>query len=137
MRALQRRDFLRLSAATAGTLLTSGLALGAGRTRSRFIFIILRGALDGLTAVPPYADPHYATLRGEEALGVPGATGGALRLDALFGLHPSLAFLSERFSARELVVFHAIASPYRERSHFDGQDVLENEIGRASCRERV
>ena len=23
-------------------------------------------------------------------------------------------------------MFHAVASPYRERSHFDGQDVLEN-----------
>jgi uncharacterized protein (DUF1501 family) len=46
-------------------------------------------------------------------------------------LHPSLSFLGESFSAHELIVFHAIASPYRERSHFDGQDVLENGYVRA------
>src|SRR5262249_48646164 len=44
----------------------------------------------------------------------------------LIGLHPSLTFLHDSFTARELIVFHAVASPYRERSHFDGQDVLEN-----------
>ncbi len=50
----------------------------------------------------------------------------ALPLDGFFGLHPALAFLHECYGARELVVFQALASPYRERSHFDGQDVLEN-----------
>jgi uncharacterized protein (DUF1501 family) len=54
-----------------------------------------------------------------------------LPLNDLFGLHPSLTFLSESFGARELIVFHAIASPYRERSHFDGQDVLESGYVRA------
>jgi uncharacterized protein (DUF1501 family) len=54
-----------------------------------------------------------------------------LPLNDVFGLHPSLAFLKESFTARELIVFHAIASPYRERSHFDGQDVLENGYVRA------
>ena len=56
----------------------------------------------------------------------PGTPGGALPLNGFFGLHPSLASSTTRYTARELVVFHAIASPYRERSHFDGQDVLEN-----------
>ena len=32
----------------------------------------------------------------------------------------------ESYAARELVVFQALATPYRERSHFDGQDVLES-----------
>src|SRR5262249_36112764 len=59
-------------------------------------------------------------------IGGVGSGGGGVRLDGVLGLHPSLAFLSESYAARELVVFHAIASPYRERSHFDGQDVLEN-----------
>jgi uncharacterized protein (DUF1501 family) len=54
-----------------------------------------------------------------------------LPLNGTFGLHPSLSFLGESYSARELIVFHAIASPYRERSHFDGQDVLENGYVRA------
>ena len=55
----------------------------------------------------------------------------ALALDGYFGLHPALGFLHESFTARELIVFHAVASPYRERSHFDGQDVLENGTPRA------
>jgi uncharacterized protein (DUF1501 family) len=60
------------------------------------------------------------------AIAAPGAADGALALDREFGLHPSFAFLHERFAAGELVVFHAVASPYRDRSHFDGQNVLEN-----------
>ena len=132
MRAIKRREFLTGAVLTAGSaLFTSRIAFAGGDARPRFVFIILRGALDGLSAVPPYADPNYAHLRGEVAVGAPGSAGGALRLDGLFGLHPSLAFLNESFAARELIVFHAMASPYRERSHFDGQDVLENGCARA------
>jgi uncharacterized protein (DUF1501 family) len=86
----------------------------------------MRGALDGLAAVPPYGDPDYAGLRRELALKAPGAPGGALPLNGFFGLHPSLGFLRDSYTSRELLVLHAIASPYRDRSHFDGQDVLEN-----------
>jgi uncharacterized protein (DUF1501 family) len=129
---LDRREFLAASTlAAGGALLTSRIAFAGANTTARFVFIILRGALDGLTAVPPYGDSDYARLRRELALGAPGTMGGVLKLDNLFGLHPSLGFLGESFSAHELVVFHAIASPYRERSHFDGQDVLENGCGRA------
>jgi uncharacterized protein (DUF1501 family) len=106
--------------------MTSRLALASANTDSRFVFIILRGALDGLTAVPPYGDADYARLRREIAVPAPGAANGAIKLDNLVGLHPSLRFLGDSYAARELVVFHAVASPYRERSHFDGQDVLEN-----------
>jgi uncharacterized protein (DUF1501 family) len=127
MHALDRRQFLTTTAlAAGGALLTSRLAFATTSTSSRFVFIILRGALDGLSAVPPYGDAGYSQLRRELAIGAPSFAGGALKLDNTFGLHPSLAFLSECFTARELIVFHAIASPYRERSHFDGQDVLEN-----------
>jgi uncharacterized protein (DUF1501 family) len=132
MRLIKRREFLAGSAlATGGMLVTHSIAFAGSLTRTRFVFVILRGALDGLTAVPPYGDADYARLRGEVALASPGAAGGALQLDGLFGLHPSLAFLHESFGAHELIVFHAIASPYRERSHFDGQDVLENGCARA------
>ena len=128
MRALGRRDFLQAGAlALGGAFLTSRLAFArTGTSKSRFVFIIMRGALDGLAAVPPYGDPDYAGLRRELALKAPGTPGGALPLNGLFGLHPSLGFLHDSYTARELVVFHAIASPYRDRSHFDGQDVLEN-----------
>src|ERR1700722_13797427 len=132
MRAIKRREFLSGAALAAGSvLLTSKIAFAGSDTRPRFVFIILRGALDGLTAVPPYGDPHYAQLRGEVAIAAPGASNGALKLNGLFGLHPSLTFLAESYGARELIVFHAMATPYRERSHFDGQDVLENGYVRA------
>jgi uncharacterized protein (DUF1501 family) len=128
MRTLKRREFLHAGAlALGGTFLTSRLAFArTGNAKSRFVFIVMRGALDGLAAAPPYGDPDYAGLRRELALKAPGAPGGALPLDGFFGLHPSLSFLRDSYAARELIVFHGIASPYRERSHFDGQDVLEN-----------
>ena len=71
---------------------------------------------------------HRRSLRlhGELAIAAPSLTDGALALDGTFGLHPSFAFLHERYVAGELTVFNAVASPYRDRSHFDGQNVLEN-----------
>jgi uncharacterized protein (DUF1501 family) len=128
MGTLKRREFLHAGAlALGGAFLTSRLAFArTGASKSRFVFIVMRGALDGLSAAPPYGDPDYAGLRRELALKAPGSPGGALPLNGFFGLHPSLAFLRDSYTARELVVFHAVAGPYRERSHFDGQDVLEN-----------
>jgi uncharacterized protein (DUF1501 family) len=135
MNSLRRRDFLTAGAMALGTtLLTSRVvfARAAADTKSRFVFIIMRGALDGLAAAPPYGDRDYPSLRRDLALKAPGTPGGVLPLSGgLVGLHPSFAFLHESFEARELVVFHAVASPYRERSHFDGQDVLENGTVRA------
>ena len=131
--AMQRRDFLSLGAlAAGGTLLGTRLAFARPDTRQpRFVLIIMRGAVDGLAAVPPYADRDYTALRGEFALRAPGEHNGALPLNGFFGLHPALGFLQQCYAARELTVFHALASPYRERSHFDGQDVLENGSTRA------
>jgi uncharacterized protein (DUF1501 family) len=131
--AMQRREFLSLGAlAAGGTLLGTRLAFARADTRQpRFVLIIMRGAVDGLAAVPPYADRDYAALRGEFALRAPGEHNGALPLNGFFGLHPALGFLQQCYAARELTVFHALASPYRERSHFDGQDVLENGSTRA------
>jgi uncharacterized protein (DUF1501 family) len=129
MRRMRRREFINLGALAAGGALIGprlSLANAGGSRRARFVLVIMRGALDGLAAVPPYGDRDYARLRGEFALRAPGDPKGALPLDGLFGLHPSLAFMRQSYTARELVVFHAVASPYRERSHFDGQDVLEN-----------
>jgi len=128
---LPRREFLSMGAlAAGGAFLTSRLCLANAaqvtRRRARFVLVILRGALDGLAAVPPHGDRDYASLRGEFALRPPGEAQGALPLNGFFGLHPALTFLHDSYAARELTVLHAVASPYRERSHFDGQDVLEN-----------
>lgn len=129
MQSFKRREFITGGALALGaSLVTSRLSFARtnAETKSRFVFIILRGALDGLAAAPPYGDRDYEGLRRDLALKSPGTPGGALPLNGLIGLHPSLSFLEESYQARELIVFHAVASPYRERSHFDGQDVLEN-----------
>lgn len=125
---MKRRDFLTVGTLAAGGALLSSRVTFAGTAngkKPRLVFVILRGALDGLAAVPAWGDPGYAELRGDLALGRPGTDGGALALDGFFGLHPALSFMQQSYAARELVVFHAVASPYRDRSHFDGQNVLE------------
>ena len=124
---LPRRRFLQLGLAAGGGLLGARFVFAApASTDARFVFIIQRGALDGLSAVPPYADPDYARLREQLAIGAPGTTDGALPLDGHFGLNPGLSFVHEAYAAHEALIFHAVATPYRERSHFDGQDVLES-----------
>jgi uncharacterized protein (DUF1501 family) len=128
---LRRRQFLGLGLALGGAALGTRLAFAApAATDARFVLIILRGALDGLSAVPPYGDPDYARLRQQLAIGAPGSADGALPLDGHFGLHPGLAFVHEAYAAREALILHAVATAYRERSHFDGQDVLESGLSR-------
>jgi uncharacterized protein (DUF1501 family) len=120
--ALPRRQFLRFAAAGAGALLAAPrIALARAATDRRFVFIIQRGAADGLNIVIPYADPDYARLRG--ALAIDPA--GAIKLDGTFALHPALAETGGLYRAGQALFVHATASPYRDRSHFDGQNVLE------------
>ena len=121
---LTRRRFLASSGALAASAVLPGVLFAHTGGSARLVVVILRGALDGLAAVPPHADPHYEELHRELAIAAPGAADGALELDGTFGLHPSFAFLHERYAAGELLVFQAVASPYRDRSHFDGQNVL-------------
>src|SRR6202042_3472581 len=125
-----RRRFLIGAGALAATAPIPNALFAYTGGSSRLVVVILRGALDGLAAVPPYGDPDYAGLHRELAIAAPGGPDGALALNNTFGLHPSLTFLHDRFAAGELVVFDAVASPYRDRSHFDGQNVLENGLTR-------
>jgi uncharacterized protein (DUF1501 family) len=124
---LNRRQMLSLtgSLAVMGAL-PARLALADAPTGARFVLAIQRGAMDGLHAVPPYADPHYRALRGNLALAENGGAEDMLDLDGRFGLHPKLPELKSWYDRGELLVVHAVATPYRERSHFDGQDLLEN-----------
>ncbi len=117
-----------------GVLLASGtlfawahlpkLAYAQGRD-PRFLAIILRGALDGLATVAPVGDSDWATLRGDNALTLQSKT-PALKLNDFFALNPAMPNLHRMFQANEAIIVHACATPYRERSHFDGQDLLES-----------
>lgn len=119
---MKRRDFVR-------TMCLGGMATFAlpnvlfARTRhpGRFVFVLLRGGVDGLAAVVPHGDPAYASLRGAMAFEASDLT----PLDDTFGLAPGLAPLRAFWDAGELAVLHAMAIPYRTRSHFDGQAILE------------
>jgi uncharacterized protein (DUF1501 family) len=105
-------------------------ASAAGAKDPRLLVVILRGALDGLSAVPPISDPAYAELRGEIAIGKEGSFAG-LPLDGFFALHPAMTTFARLYKEKKASVIHAAATPYRERSHFDGQDLLESGYDRA------
>jgi uncharacterized protein (DUF1501 family) len=126
MMKLTRRTLLRTSAATALTGFGGRLALADAVTERRFVLVILRGGMDGLAAVPPYGDRSYRSTRGSLALDDPMRGNGIVDLDGFFGLHPALEPLAPWYRSGELLPVHAVATPYRERSHFDGQDLLEN-----------
>ena len=119
---LDRRHFLirgALTALAAGT--TSRMAFARAATSRRFVFIIQRGAADGIGTVMPLGDPAFAAARGifsEDAA-------AAAKLDAMFGLHPAMSHAASLYRLRQALFIHAVASPYRDRSHFDGQNVLE------------
>ncbi|HEV2365752.1 MAG TPA: DUF1501 domain-containing protein [Caulobacteraceae bacterium] len=94
--------------------------------KKRLVVVICRGGLDGLSLSPPFGDPAYAALRGAIAIPPPGADGGALDLDGTFGLHPALAATHALAVKGEARIAPAVATPDRERSHFEAQDVLES-----------
>lgn len=122
---MQRRQFLA-GLLAAGGVAGSGVAFASAPTDRRFVFVILRGGLDGLHVLAPHGDPDYRSARGSAALPGPVDPDGVLDLDGLFGLHPSLAPLLPLWKAGELGFVHGVAGPLRTRSHFDAQDALEN-----------
>ena len=107
------------------------LARAEGRD-PRLLVIVLRGALDGLAAVAPVGDPDWVKLRGDNALALDGKT-PALPLDSFFALNPAMPNLHRLYQAGQATIVHAAATPYRDRSHFDGQDVLESGVGKVGA----
>ncbi len=122
---ISRRHILAGLAASAAVP-KLGFASVAARPGKLFVLVIMRGAMDGLAAVAPLGDPDYAALRTSLAQGTPAAPNGALKLDERFWLHPAMAPVYPLYGRGEMLVVHAVASPYRERSHFDAQNVLES-----------
>jgi uncharacterized protein (DUF1501 family) len=121
-----RREALLGSGALFAWTQLPKLARAEGRD-PRMLVIVLRGALDGLGAVAPVGDPDWIGLRGDRAL-VLGGTTPALPLDGFFALNPAMPNLHRLYRSQHAIIVHATATPYRERSHFDGQDVLESGI---------
>ena len=122
---LSRRAALRgLSVSFAAAYAPKALS-AAGARDPRVVVIILRGALDGLTAVAPIGDPDYALLHGALALPAVGDHAG-LPLDGFFALNPAMPVFARLYKEKRALVAHAVATNYRDRSHFDGQDVLES-----------
>lgn len=114
---LNRRILLASGLAT--SLALPKMAWAAADTDRRFIFILQRGAADGLGILAPTGDPAYAGIRGELT------TTEGTKLSSLFTLHPAMAESAKLFAQKQASFAHAIASGYRERSHFDGQNILE------------
>lgn len=121
---INRRQFIKAALVLAGAGSIPGLswANSAISGDQKLAVIILRGAMDGLSAVIPYGDPLLSSYR---AALLP-ADNTLLKLDNFFALHPAFSGLFKLQQAGELGIVHAVASAYRERSHFDGQNVLES-----------
>ena len=124
---LTRRNCLHLFAAAGIYSAMPELILARAPGDKRLVVIILRGAMDGLDVVRPVGDPAFAKLRP--------STGKTLDLDGFFGLHPGFAPVEPLFKSREMSFVHAVATPYRNRSHFEGQDILEKGIGENRAQE--
>ena len=128
LHAVTRRRLLLASGTLFAWAHLPKLALAEGRD-PRLLVIVLRGALDGLAAVAPVGDPDWLALRGDKALTLEGKT-PALPLDKMFALNPAMPNLHRLYQAGAATIVHAAATAYRERSHFDGQDVLESGLAR-------
>ncbi len=125
---MQRRHFIQQACAVGGWTCWSSAraATDALLARRKLVVIMLRGAVDGLSVVAPYAEPAYAQSRSTIALAAPGADDGLLKLDSRFGLHPALARLKPFWDQGAMSFIHASGSPDSTRSHFDAQDYLES-----------
>jgi uncharacterized protein (DUF1501 family) len=123
---LTRRRLLGTGAASLALWGFMPRAAIAGSRDPRLLTVILRGGLDGISLAAPVGDPDYVRLRQAIAMAKPGETGGGLPLTDLFALNPHMPFLHSLYQKKEALVVHAVHTPYRERSHFDGQDILEN-----------
>jgi uncharacterized protein (DUF1501 family) len=120
-----RRGLLLGGASFAAWAYLPKFARAADGRDPRLVVVILRGALDGLATVAPVGDPDYVGLHGSIALAADGAH-PAIMLDSFFALHPAMPEFARMYKDKHAAVIHAVATPYRNRSHFDGQDVLES-----------
>jgi uncharacterized protein (DUF1501 family) len=119
---LDRRSLLAGSLALGlGTLAMPRLAFAQGAGSRNLLFVLLRGAADGMAMLAPVGDPGFAALRPQMLPDYASAP----RIGSFFALHPALVEIAKTSAAGEALFVHAAATQYRERSHFDGQNLLE------------
>lgn len=104
----------------------SGKILSPYKKNKVLVCIFQRGAMDGLMAVSPYADPNLKTLRPTLYMSPAATEGKQIDLDGRFGLHPSLAAFAPFFTEGRMAIVHGVGSPNTTRSHFDAQDYMES-----------
>jgi len=89
--------------------------------KKNLIVVMLRGGLDGLSAVPAIGDKKFNKYRknlyGKYSKDV-------FKISEDFGLHPKLEHFNILYGKNEATVVHATSTPYVDRSHFDGQNVM-------------
>jgi len=90
------------------------------------VCIFQRGAMDGLMAVTPFADPALQLARPGLFMRPTTGEGGLFNLDDRYAMHPSLKSLFPYFNTKNLAVVHGVGSPNTTRSHFDAQDYMES-----------
>ena len=117
---ISRRDFLK---GTATSLFLAGFNLPALATSSRkknLVVIMLRGGMDGLCAVPVIGDKNFEKRRKSILIE------NTIKLNSDFALHPRLIGFNKCWNENTGSIVHATSIPYKQRSHFEGQNLMES-----------
>jgi uncharacterized protein (DUF1501 family) len=117
---ISRRDFLK---GTATSLFLAGFNLPALATSSRkknLVVIMLRGGMDGLCAVPVIGDKNFEKRRKSILIE------NTIKLNSDFALHPKLIGFNKCWNENTGTIVHATSIPYKQRSHFEGQNLMES-----------
>jgi len=115
---INRRDFLKTTAMTSLYFAGFGLPSFASQNNKNLVVIMLQGGMDGLCAVPVKDDKNFQKLRSKINLDK------TLALTSDFDLHPALENFKSLWDQNNASVFHATSIPYKERSHFEGQNLM-------------
>ena len=115
---INRRDFLKTTAMTSLYFAGFGLPSFASQNKKNLVVIMLQGGMDGLCAVPVKDDKNFQKLRSKINLDK------TLALTSDFDLHPALENFKSLWDQNNASVFHATSIPYKERSHFEGQNLM-------------
>ena len=117
---ISRRVFLSGSASLIVTAPMISNAFGSSLTKKNLVVVMLRGGMDGLTAVPFIGNNILADARPDIGVEKP------LKLTSDFALHPQLKSFKKLWDKDKASIFHATSIPYTGRSHFEGQYLMES-----------